>query len=183
MTTLINDHPSSRYSRGLRYGLLVLIIFQAVVSGCATRELLPAVVISPNISASEYSGFTVENASQRDGEIYAMLNVGINKVFTEKGYRPGVNSKRDLRVRYLLLVDRGQRLVEQVIPTGKGDVTRHYMEAVNEARFLVNVVDTATNEVVWKASTIKDISGKSLPSQEELEERLAEFFDSFPTRN
>ncbi|WP_157496891.1 DUF4136 domain-containing protein [Hahella ganghwensis] len=161
---------------------IILILIQGVIIGCASTEHKPVVAMSQDLSADRYSGFVIENSSQREGDIYLLLNEGIQKVFTEKGYRPASDENASMRIRYLLLVERGQRLVEQVVPTGKGDLTKHYMEPVNEAKFLVNIVDMDSNQVVWKASTVRDISGKSLPSQVEVDEKLAAFFATFPEK-
>ena len=159
----------------------LLLLYAILLSGCATSDQIKYFSV-PDLTADSFASFAIENTSDRDGPIYGMLNNGIQKVFSDKGYEYSNGQEPDMLVRYMLLVERGTRLVEHVIPTGKGTLTQQTMEPVNEAKFLVNIVDKNSGKVVWKASTVKDITGVSTPTQDELNARLADFFDNFPEK-
>ncbi len=150
--------------------------------GCASSPSDVSYVSDGDFDAARYSTIAIENATGYRGPIYSMIDAGIEKVFSEKGFQVEQDKKPDLLVRYVLLIERGEKLVERIIPTQAGIYSRHTMEPVNEARFLVNIVDLASDKVVWKASTVRDISGKSHPEYGMVEQRLAEFFADFPEK-
>lgn len=160
---------------------LVLAVVLSLGVGCATPSADVSSAVSPTANFKTYHTVALENASEAQGPEFAAIEKAIAEVLAEKGYRVG-DKTSDLTLLYRLTRDRGEKLKEEIIPTAQGTLVRRNMEAVNEAKFLVNLVDTRSGDMAWKASTVRDLTRQKTPmSQEEIKAALTEFFASLPS--
>ena len=173
----------------LAYGLLITTI--AFLTACQTPPLEVVHVQKEGFNAGNYVSFKVSH-SHVDIATQAeeLINTAIADVMLEKGYVDGANP--DFEIRYSLKTMQSQRLeIDSVAPTGpawQGGAQQAghppQMEAVFEARMLVNVIDTKTNEVIWKAASNRDLTQVDVSkfNADKAHDRMHEMFENFPSR-
>lgn len=160
---------------------LVLAVALGLGVGCATGPAEVSSVVSPTANFKAYQTVALENVSQQEGPEFALIEKSIASVLSDKGYRVG-GKDSDLTLLYRLTRDRGEKLKEEVIPTAQGTVIRRNLEAVNEAKFLVNLVDTRSGAMAWKGSTVRDLTRQKTPMTDaEIKTALEEFFATLPS--
>jgi hypothetical protein len=160
----------------------VSAVWLLVLAGCAAGPSEISSSLSPTANFASYKTIKLENVEQSSGPVFLAVEKAMQDSLSGKGYTI-VSKDSDLTLLYKLTIDRGEKLTEEVIPTAQGAIVRHNMEAVNEGKFLVNLVETASGAVAWKASTVKDLSNRTAPlPQDELKLELDRFFESLPAR-
>lgn len=165
----------------LVFGLLFSTL--ALLGGCQTAPLDVVHVQKAGFSDGNYVSFKVSHThvdiATRAEEL---INNAIAEVMTEKGYVDGATP--DFEIRYSLTTKESQRL-EINSPEAMGQVGHPpQMEAVFEARMLVNVIDTKTGEVIWKAASTRDLTQVNVSKFDEhkAHDRMHEMFENFPSR-
>lgn len=132
-----------------------------------------------------YKTYTIE-AIQGDKQaagLNSLIENGIIGAMADKGLSHVMNGKGDLLIRYATRIERGQEMKLEQISTGKGVYTRSQMEPVNEGSLLVNIIDTKSDKIIWKASSISDITGVTLENvtQVKVDEAMDEIFEGYPS--
>ncbi len=155
----------------------------ALLSACQTAPLNVVHVQKENFSEGQYASFKVAHTHVDIAtKAEELINNAIAEVMVEKGYVDGANP--DFEIRYSLKTTQSQRLEVQS-PESMG-IEGHptQMEAVFEARMLVNVVDTKTKEVIWKAASSRDLSQVNVKNfdAQKAHDRMHEMFENFPDR-
>ncbi len=137
---------------------------------------------APFDSYKTYSIEAVEGDKQAAG-LSSLIESGIIGAMADKGLSQAVNGKGDLLIRYATHIARGEEMKLEQISTGKGVYTRSQMEAVNEGSLLVNIIDTKSDRIIWKASSISDITGVALEdvTQIRVDEAMDEVFEGYPS--
>jgi len=138
--------------------------------------------IAPDADFQSYRTLHLENVDTGDAPFYLTLDKALRSSLAKKGYVV-TDKDADLTLLYKVTIDRGEKLKEEVIPTAQGTYIRRNMEAVNEGKFLVNLVETGSGRMVWKGSTVRDLSHRENPmTLEQIETELDRFFASLPER-
>jgi uncharacterized protein DUF4136 len=162
----------------------ILILSLTALVGCQTAHLdvQYAGVEDKKITAA--STFKIDARSDIKADRLAMLTLGIEKALLEKGYKKADDDNADLVVIYQVNVIQGEEVRAETIPVGTTVMTRPKLEPVFEAKILTNVLKAESNEVLWKASSIKDLTQVKTGSfnQEKANQRMAELFEGFPSR-
>jgi len=132
-----------------------------------------------------YKTYTIE-AIQQDHQaagLNVMIEKGIIGAMADKGLSHKMTGKADILIRYATHIERGQEMKLEQISTGKGVYTRSQMEPVNEGSLLINIIDIKSDKVVWKASSISDITGITLEdvTQVGVDEAVDEIFEGYPS--
>lgn len=156
--------------------LLALVL----LAGCQTQPMSVLHEQSLSFDEGRYQTFQVKHARQSiDGDFEALLNQAITRVLQDKGYTESTNP--DLEVKYSLRTRTDERVeIDTYSETGHPA----HMEAVFEARMLINVVELSSGNVIWKAAATRDLTQVDL-SKFNLElaiERMEELFEEFPER-
>jgi len=155
----------------------------ALLSACQTAPLNVVHVKKENFNEGNYVSFKVSHTSvDAKQEAKELITNAIAEIMIEKGYVDGANP--DFEIRYSIKTSQSTRLEVQS-PESMG-IEGHppQMEAVFEARMLVNVIDTKTNEVIWKAASSRDLSQVNIQKFDasKAHDRMHEMFENFPAR-
>ena len=153
-----------------------------ILSACQVPPLDVYHSMNDKLDFSQYKTFSVNSTTISDTLFLDLLTRNISTVLSEKGYQE--NQQADLVVVYHIDVDQGEKLKSASIPIQGNIYTQSTLEAVYEAQILVNVVDTKTKMVVWKASSSRDLTkvNTSSISEEKAYARMSELFESFPSK-
>lgn len=152
------------------------------LTACQTPPLHVYYVMEEEVDLTPYQTFAIQVVSHSEDQFIDFINAGIVKDLSNKGYR--ISEQADLIVRYSLEFEADQHLKLENIPEKGNIYTKSSMEAVFDAKMLVNIIDTNTKKVIWKAATTRDLRSVSLKKvdQERVNDRIEELFDSFPAR-
>lgn len=168
--------------------MLSLFALVLVLQACASPQLHLQAWLDPDVNIEAYQSYEIE--AVQDGERFLRINGMLETAFALAMDRKAFSHKSpgnasDIKVRFMANVTHDQELRETNIPTPKGIYTRHNMVAVNEGSLLVNIIDSRTNKVLWKGSTIRDINNLDVSklTQSRINERVSELIASFPSRN
>jgi hypothetical protein len=161
---------------------LVLLVLSLAFSACQTPALDVYYSIADDVELSQYQTFLIEPITDGDNRFIDFLNVGIEEALTRKGYQ--LSNSPELIVRYALDIAEDKRLKLDSIPLNGLIQTKAIMDAVFEAKMLVNVVDTKTGKIVWKAATSRDLRALNTKKiqQAKVNVRMEQLFDSFSAR-
>lgn len=137
---------------------------------------------APFDSYKTYSIEAIQQDHQAAG-LNTMIEKGIVGAMADKGLSQKMTGKADILIRYATRIERGQEMKLEQISTGKGVYTRSQMEPVNEGSLLINIIDIKSDRVVWKASSISDITGITLENvtQVGVDEAVDEIFEGYPS--
>lgn len=160
------------------FQVVSILLFVNFLSACQIPPLNVHARTAEGVSLQAYHSVAVE-ALEEDGKIITMLTQGIEHELINKGYV--LSDEPDLVFIYRLDLKEGDQLRQNILPSGTSTYTKMEIEAVYEASMLVNAIDTKTKQVVWKASTTRDIRGvkKKNIDQHRIDQRMSELFESF----
>jgi hypothetical protein len=166
---------------------LKLSIFSTLVFGliaCQTPPLEVHSSASPFTSVSQYSTYNIESLNDPNIEIIPIVDNAIANELNAKGYTQVDASKADLIIKYKIKVKQDEQLRTEAIPVAGTVYSRTTTESINEASMLVNAVDPKTGEVVWKATTIRDLHtvNEEVPFEERAKISMGEVFEDFPSK-
>lgn len=165
---------------------IVCVLLCIVLTACASSSRRNIQMTydenAPFESYKTYSIEAIQEGKQVAG-LNSLIEKGIIGAMADKGLSNTMNGKGDLLIRYATRVERGQAMKLEQISTGKGVYTRSQMEPVNEGSLLVNIIDTKTDRIIWKASSISDITGVTLENitQIRVDEAMNEVFEDYPS--
>ena len=163
-----------------------LVILSALfLSGCASSPLVQS-DFDKSADFSKFNTFKID--ALQTGSRYEYVNDKVDKAIEmnlqKKGLRLVAQGKADIDIRYITQVEDVNNLDMQIIPTEKGGfLTRYLPDWSTQGSMLVNIVDNATNKVIWKASTERKIDPLQLPTQERINTVIDEVFATFPPRH
>ncbi len=162
--------------------LLLLVIALSLLTACQSAPLDIHYYLSNEADFSQYQTFSVSPINSQNGRMIPKVTLGIERAMLAKGY--SVAAEPDLQVLYQVHVSESEKLKSEVIPVPGNVFNRTTLEAVYEAKLLVNIVDAKTSQMLWKASTIRDLTQvrRKNETQEQVDQRIAEVFASFPER-
>jgi hypothetical protein len=164
--------------------LFVLAFTLLALVGCQSAQLDVQYAGVDDSKITNASSFKIEARSDIKAETLEMITMGIEKTLMDKGYKKADNGKAELVVIYQINVIQGEEVRAETIPVGTTVMTRPKLEAVFEAKILTNVLSAESNEVLWKASSIRDLTQVKTGSfsQEKANQRMSELFEGFPSR-
>jgi len=162
--------------------LAPLLCLSLWLTACQAPPLHVYSVMKEGVDVSQYQTFTIPDVGSVENKYYDYINKAIIKNLSDKGYQ--LSEQADLIVRYSLeFIADEQMKVESIFE--QGDIHTHTsMEAVFEAVMLVNIIDTKSKKVIWKAATTRDLKSVNLKKvdQERVDNSINELFESFPAR-
>lgn len=171
----------------LHWTRFVTVPFLALmISGCASMVSPEDVMVEyrPEADFSTYESFHVESVpvEARGTRIHRMVTLALNRQLTEKGLRMTAKEDADLLFRYATKLEQAERLTTEYIPFKKGMTTRYGLEPYMQGSLLINVVDTESDQVVWKAIKRRELHASDLDrvSQDGVNEAVADLLDEFP---
>jgi hypothetical protein len=158
---------------------ITFLFFSLTLTACQTPPLDVYHSMNNDVDLSQYQTFSIQAITDSDSPFINYLNRGIINTFIKKGYQ--LSEESDLVIRYSLEVQSGETVKINSIPVQGNIYTQTSMEAVFEAKMLANIIDRASERVIWKAATSRDIRGINAKhiNQAKVNERMAELFDSF----
>ncbi|WP_250654979.1 DUF4136 domain-containing protein [Alkalimarinus coralli] len=165
---------------------IICVLLCIVLAACASSSRRNVqMTYDETAPFDSYKTYTIE-AIQQDHQaagLNTMIENGIIGAMADKGLSHRMNGKADLLIRYATHIERGQEMKLEQISTGKGVYTRSQMEPVNEGSLLVNIIDTKADRVIWKASSISDITGITIEdvTQIGVDEAVDELFEGYPS--
>ena len=177
--------PASKflaYKNKLLKSFSLSIICLAFVQACATPSLHVDYESKSDFNIENYKTFEIKSLVSPPHPYVELINEGITNTLTSKGLTPAKSA--DLVVLYDVNVDKGSRLHDEEIPVNNMVYTKMTVEAVYDAKILVNVVDVKTNKVMWKATSTRDLTQVDPKkfNQEKANTRMSELFEDFPAR-
>ena len=155
------------------------------VSACQLAPLDVQSVIRDDVVMEKYktvSVMPVSNTIAQKNPAITLITKAIESELLKKGYV--LSDTPELLFAYQLDIKEGEQLKQNMLNV-KGQVFNvARLEAVYEAKMLVNAIDTKTKAVIWKASTSKDLRSVDTNSidQDRLDSRMSELLVSFPGR-
>jgi Domain of unknown function (DUF4136) len=157
-----------------------------VLIGCNTFPLDVYYAIPEGVDLSVYKTFAIEpildNDNFYDTGFIKLLNTAIVDTLNKKGC--SLADSPELIVKYSLEIDEDKSLKLEHVPFEGLIQTKAMIEAVFEAKMLVNAVDIKTGQIIWKAATTKDLRSVSTKkiNQARVNKRMGELFQSFRCR-
>ncbi len=162
---------------------VLLCVFIAACASSSRRNI--QMNYDESAPFDSYQTFTIEAVQQEQqfAGLNSLIDQAIISVLADKGLSYSMTGESDLVIRYATRIDRSQQMKLEQISTGKGVVTRSQMEPVNEGSLLVNIIDRKADRIVWKASSISDITGVKLENvtQIQVDDAMTEIFEGYPT--
>jgi hypothetical protein len=164
---------------------IICLVLCILVAACASSSRRSVETdYDKNAQFDTYKTFKVEAVQQEQQYLglNGLLKQAITDALSAKGLSYTQSGETDLVVRFAARVTRGQQMRLEQISTGKGVYTRNQAEAVNEGALLINVVDVKQDRVIWKASSISDITGIDLDkvTQPQADKALSEILIDYP---
>lgn len=151
-----------------------------ILSACQISPLeVTSQSVNPSVLSKE-STFNVQANSERKGPYLDLLTQSINEYLTSKGYQP--SETPDFLVAYQVRFKEDTEIVTEIIPIANQVYNRQQLEAVFEAHILINAIDTATKDVLWKAASKRDLTQVSSAkyTKERADKAVSELFETFP---
>ena len=181
MTTYLSRITRS-VSPLFKFSVLTALLFNLMA--CQTPALEVHSSTSPFTSVSQYTTYGIESLNDPNIEIIPIVDSAIANELNAKGYTQVDASKADLIIKYKIKVRQDEQLRTEAIPVAGTVYSRTTTESVNEASMLVNAIDPKTNEVVWKATTIRDLHSvnEEVPFEERAKISMGEIFEDFPSK-
>ncbi|MFE8072255.1 DUF4136 domain-containing protein [Marinobacteraceae bacterium S3BR75-40.1] len=165
---------------------LFLLALTTLLSACASMVSPEDVMVEyrPETDFSQYRTFQVESVpiEARGTQIHQMITQALTEQLQEKGLEPADRDQADLLVRYATKLEQSERLTTDYIPYEKGMTTRYGLQPYMEGSLLINMVDRASDQVVWKAVKRRELQSMELKgvTQERVSESVADLLDDFP---
>mgnify|MGYP000642041552 CR=1 FL=1 len=166
----------------LKLSILSTLVLNLIA--CQTPPLEVHTSTNPLSTLSQYKTYTIEPLNTSEFKIIPIVNHAIANELLTKGYTEVNANSADLIIKYKVKVKQGEQLKIEAIPAKSIIYSRTTTESVNEASMLVNVIDSKTNEVVWKAATKRDLHtvNEKTPIEERAKVSMSEIFADFPSR-
>ena len=165
-----------------RLAALTLVTLSLLLTGCQTPPLDVQYRIDDNFDSKQHLTFSVHTKHESNPDYIEFISKGIEKVLIEKGYQP--SNKADIHIVYEIDIDQGTKVKTEAIPVRGQLYNRMTLEAVLEAKILVNAFEKRSGKVIWKASSSRDLTNVNTNrfDQDRANLRMAELFASFPAR-
>lgn len=169
--------------RVAKWNAAILTITSFLLSACQTPPLDVSYSMDDKVDFSQFETFSINSTSTSNDALIGTLTRNIATVISEKGYRKVSKEDADLAVVYFVDIERDTKLKQSPIPIKGNIYMRATLETVNEAKILVNIFDTKTKAVLWKASSYRDLTNvdTSRIDEQKVYARMLELFESFPS--
>ncbi len=162
---------------------LFMCVFLAACASSSRRDI--QMTYDEKAPFDTYKTFSIEaiQSEKQYVSLNGLIETAIKDTMADKGLSYSATGKPDLLIRYATRVNRSEQMKLEQISTGRGVYTRSQMEAVNEGALLFNIIDLKTDKVVWKASSISDISNIDLDkiTQVQADEAMNDIFKDYPS--
>jgi hypothetical protein len=151
------------------------------LTACQLAPLHVQSVLENDADPRQYQSVSVESLNLKN-DVISMITKGIEQHLQSKGYV--LSDEPELVFVYQLDIKESEHLNYRVQTEGRHVLNLTSLEAVFEAKMLVNAIDTRNKQLIWKASTSKDIRSvdKDSVDQGKINTRMEELFASFPAR-
>lgn len=158
----------------------VVVLASLLSSACQTPPPLDVKSVTRNVDFNQYRSINVQSLNDSERKIIGYIDNAMKANLREKGY--DIAEQADLILAYQVAVDNSQRIDLKQVNTVKGVYSIPKLEPVNQASVLINAYDAKTGQVVWKASTIRDITHVNPKGvdQERINQRVEELLETFP---
>src|SRR5690606_4040688 len=167
---------------------LVGLVVVLVMTGCATAYNPVEVVADEQVDFSQYRSFEIDALildSSVDGQQDLLVNQMIGQALAQSLIRKGLvqdqGGSPDLRVRFLARVQTQAGIDIEHVPTEQGVWTRYWNDPVSQGRLLVNLVDTATGNVVWKGVYTQQLDSPDTITQSEIDRVVGQLMAPYPS--
>lgn len=176
----------SRAHQSHWFGLAILFVITAWLSGCATVKDVYTQQMDSAPWAS-YHTFGVTSVETPSQYIYAddMITRAITQDLEAKGYRlPESDTRPDILVRFTTEVHGVQAVTMEQIRNAQGGMfTQYHYKPATEGRLLINVVDQNSGKVVWKALMIRKLNKNPQSIQQpQVDKAIDQALKDFPSR-
>ena len=163
--------------------VILFAVTSLLLSACQTPPLHVYSTMNDKVDFSQFETFAVNSTLISDSLLLNELTRNISAVLSEKGYQKESTEKADLEVVYHLNIKEGDKLKQASIPVNGLVYTRPMLESVYEAQILVNVINTKSKMVIWKATSSRDLTNidTSNIDEKKVHARMLELFESFPS--
>ncbi len=167
-------------------GVAVLL----VTAGCATDYSPVEVVADKDVDFSQYRTFEIEALildsmgefeGQQDLLVNQMIGQSLAKSLIQKGLEQDQGGDPDLRVRFLARVKTQAGVDVEHVPTEHGVWTRYWNEPVSQGKLLVNLLDTATGNVVWKGVYTQELDNPEALTQSDIDRVVGRLMAEYPS--
>jgi len=164
--------------------LSILSIFSISLIACQTPPLEVHSSTNPHSALTQYKTYNIKSLNSPGIEVIPIINNAIANELNAKGYSQINANTADLIIKYKIKLKQGEQLRIEAIPVKSNIYSRTTTESINEASMLVNAVDSKTNEVVWKATTVRDLHtvNEKMPIEERAKVSMSEIFADFPSK-
>ena len=181
MTTHLTHTTNFTHST-FKFSVLLLVVFNII--GCQTQHLEVHSATDPLATLRLYETYHIEALNNPGIEVIPILNNAIVNELNAKGYTQANASKADLIIKYKIKVIHDEQLKIEDVADGNSIHLQTTKESIDEARMLVNAVDAKTNNVIWKASTVRNLHdvNEKTPLNERVKVGMSEIFADFPTK-
>jgi len=151
-----------------------------LLGACGSSPLTVHSVVKDQPRLTELNSFSIHARTDIQGEQIDMLNSAMAQELTNKGYT--VAEDAEMLVIYQLEVKEGEELVTESVNIRNRVLSRPRLEAVYEAAILINVFDSKTGDLLWKASSTRDLTQVNTVhyTQDRANKAASELFESFP---
>lgn len=173
--------PSRPLDIPFKLGTWLLMLSLSLLTACQTPPLTIHHSMDAAFDLDQYQTFSVHALQQDKPEHIRLINEAIRRVMIYKGYTPAEDA--DLRIVYDIDVHQSSKLQQETLPQNGQLYSKAKLEAVFEAKMLVNAFAKSTNTVVWKASTTRDLTNANTLKfdQQRANLRMEELFASLPS--
>ncbi|MFT5716310.1 MAG: hypothetical protein ACI9T7_000485 [Oleiphilaceae bacterium] len=163
--------------------LSILSSFVLSLMACQTPPLEVHSNTNPLSAFNQYKTYKIVALNGSEINVIPIINKAIANELNAKGYTQINVNTADLIIKYKIKIRHGEQLRIEAIPVKSNVYSRTTTESVDEASMLVNALDSKTSEVVWKASTVRDLHtiNENTPIQERVKVSMSEVFAEFPT--
>lgn len=160
-------------------GFLVLLV-TVTLSACQIAPLDVHAYSAAPSKLAQLSTFEIHARAENKGPYLALLSESATEMLMDKGYQQ--SEEADIVVIYQISVNESSELRVESTPVLNRVYNRPTLEAVYEATILVNAIERATGTVLWKASSMRDLTQVSTSkfSKDRADRAMSEIFDSFP---
>ena len=166
------------YKRALFMGIIVGLI------GCPSNHLVVQSSTDPLSTLRLYETYQIHSLNNPDLEFIPLVNNAIAQALDARGYKQSSTNSADLIIKYKIKIRHDEQLRMEPIAEQNNVYTRATTESIDEASMLVNAIDSKTNNVIWKAYTIRNLHdvNKKTPMIERVRVGISEIFADFPTK-
>ncbi len=157
---------------------LMLILVSTLFTACASQTAMDYKQ-ADSVSLSQYKSFSIKplDIKGHDTKVEAVLEIGIKSALEARGLTY-LESNADIEVQYAGGVKSTQAVDLKPVSVGSAVYTSHDVVSQTRATLVINILDTKTNESVWRSSGSRVIGEDKVP-QAKINSSLETIFQNF----